>query len=32
MLKHFDLDDFNMIDMKAKKVLESLYEMNEGNF
>jgi len=32
LLKDFDLDYFNMIDMKAKKVLESLYEMNEGEF
>jgi DNA-binding MarR family transcriptional regulator len=29
---NFDLDDFNMIDMKAKKVLDALSEFNKGEF
>jgi RIO-like serine/threonine protein kinase len=32
MVDDFDLDDFNMIDMKAKKVLEALSEFNKGEF
>jgi hypothetical protein len=28
----FDLDDFNILDMTAKKVLESLSKFNEGEF
>jgi hypothetical protein len=32
LLKDFNLEDFNMIDMKAKKVLEALAEFNEGEF
>jgi len=31
-LSDFDLDDFNMIDMKAKKVLDALSEFNKGEF
>jgi DNA-binding MarR family transcriptional regulator len=31
-LSDFDLDDFNMIDMNAKKVLEALYQFNKGEF
>lgn len=30
--KDFNLDDFNMIDMKAKKVLEALSESPKGEF
>jgi hypothetical protein len=29
---NFDLDDFNMIDMKAKKVLDALSEFDKGEF
>ena len=32
MLKDFDLEDFNMIDMNSKKVLEALAELPEGTF
>ena len=32
MFDDFNLDDFNMIDMKAKKVLEALSEFNKGEF
>ncbi|HUK84591.1 MAG TPA: hypothetical protein VLU95_01885 [Candidatus Acidoferrum sp.] len=32
MSEDFDLDDFNMIDMNAKKVLEALSEFNAGEF
>lgn len=32
MSDNFDLDDFNMIDMKAKKVLDALSEFNKGEF
>ncbi len=32
MLSDFDLDDFNMIDINAKKVLEALSEFNRGEF
>jgi DNA-binding MarR family transcriptional regulator len=32
LFSDFDLDDFNMIDMKAKKVLEALSEFNKGEF
>jgi len=28
----FDLDEFNMIDMNAKKVLEALSKSNKGEF
>ena len=31
-MSDFDLDDFNMIDMKAKKVLEALSEFKSGEF
>jgi len=31
-LSDFDLEDFNMIDMTAKKVLEALSEFNKGEF
>jgi hypothetical protein len=31
-LSDLDLEDFNMIDMKAKKVLEVLAEANKGEF
>ena len=30
MVQNFDLDDFNMIDMQAKKVLETLSEFDKG--
>lgn len=30
MVEDFDLDDFNMIDMTAKKVLETLSEFSKG--
>jgi hypothetical protein len=30
MSEDFDLEDFNMIDMGAKKVLEALSEFDEG--
>jgi DNA-binding MarR family transcriptional regulator len=30
--RDFDLDEFNMIDMDAKKVLEALSEFNKGEF
>ena len=32
MQRDFDLDEFNMIDMNAKKVLEALAELNRGEF
>ena len=32
MLEDFSLDDFNMIDVNAKKVLVALSEINEGEF
>ncbi len=32
MSDDFSLDDFNMIDMNAKKVLVALSEFNEGEF
>lgn len=32
MLNDFDLDEYNMIDMNAKKVLQALSEFNEGEF
>ncbi len=32
MQSDFDLDDFNMIDMNAKKVLVALAEFNKGEF
>ncbi|MCW4028439.1 MAG: hypothetical protein NWE92_02180 [Candidatus Bathyarchaeota archaeon] len=32
MSETFDLEDFNMIDMTAKKVLEALAETNKGIF
>lgn len=32
MSETFDLEDFNMIDMTAKKVLEALAETNRGIF
>jgi hypothetical protein len=28
----FDLDEYNMVDMNAKKVLEALAEFNKGEF
>jgi len=31
-LENFELEDFNMIDMNAKKVLEALAEFNRGEF
>ncbi len=31
-MQDFDLDDFNILDMNAKKVLEALSEFNEGEF
>jgi hypothetical protein len=31
-LSDFDLEDFNIIDMTAKKVLEALSEFNKGEF
>jgi DNA-binding MarR family transcriptional regulator len=31
-MQNFDLDDFNILDMNAKKVLEALSEFNEGEF
>jgi hypothetical protein len=30
MAQNFDLEDFNMIDMKSKKVLETLSEFDKG--
>ncbi|MGA2386351.1 MAG: hypothetical protein ABSG33_07450 [Candidatus Bathyarchaeia archaeon] len=30
MSENFDLEDFNMIDMEAKKVLEALAEFDKG--
>jgi hypothetical protein len=30
MAENFDLEDFNMIDMRAKKVLEALSEFDKG--
>ena len=30
MAQNFDLEDFNMIDMKAKKVLEALSKFDKG--
>jgi hypothetical protein len=30
LVQNFDLDDFNMIDMKAKKVLEALSGFDRG--
>ncbi len=30
MAQNFDLEDFNMIDMNAKKVLEALSEFDKG--
>ena len=32
MSNDFDLDDFNMIDMNAKKVLKALSEFSKGEF
>jgi hypothetical protein len=32
LLNEFDLDDFNMIDKNAKKVLEALNEFGKGEF
>ncbi len=32
MQSDFDLDEYNMIDMNAKKVLEALSELNKGGF
>lgn len=32
MQSDFDLDEYNMIDMNAKKVLEALSELNKGEF
>jgi len=32
LIKDFELDDFNLIDMNAKKVLEALSEFNSGEF
>jgi hypothetical protein len=32
LVENFDLEDFNMIDMTAKKVLEALSEFNKGEF
>ena len=32
MQSDFDLDEFNMIDMDAKKVLVALSEINKGEF
>jgi biotin operon repressor len=32
LTENFELDDFNMIDMKAKKVLEALSESTKGEF
>jgi hypothetical protein len=32
LIKDFELDDFNLIDMNAKKVLEALSEFNAGKF
>ena len=32
MQNDFELDDFNMIDMNAKRVLEALAEFNKGEF
>ena len=32
MQSDFDLDEYNMIDMNAKKVLEALSEFNKGEF
>ena len=31
-MQNFDLDDFNILDMNAKKVLEALSEFDEGEF
>ncbi|RPJ64653.1 MAG: hypothetical protein EHM20_18170 [Alphaproteobacteria bacterium] len=31
-MQNFNLDDFNILDMNAKKVLEALFEFNEGEF
>ena len=31
-MSDFDLDDFNILDKNAKKVLEALSEFNEGEF
>ena len=31
-MSDFDLEDFNMVDMTAKKVLEALSEFNKGEF
>ena len=31
-MSDFDLEDFNMIDITAKKVLEALSEFNKGEF
>ena len=31
-MSDFDLDDFNILDMNAKKVLVALSEFNEGEF
>jgi hypothetical protein len=31
-LENFELDDFNILDMKAKKVLLALAEFNRGEF
>ncbi len=31
-MQNFELDDFNMIDMNSKKVLEALAGFNQGEF
>jgi hypothetical protein len=31
-MQNFELDDFNILDMTAKKVLEALYEFGQGEF
>ncbi len=32
MQSDFDLDEYNMVDMDAKKVLKALSEVNQGEF
>ncbi len=32
MQSDFDLDEYNMVDMNAKKVLQALAEFNQGEF